>query len=427
VTSVLKALDLCLGRRHVAGILALIGLAACTRERTESPVATLVEEAIPKLEKTIGVPFKTPPKYEMRSKDEVRKFLEAQFASDLPDEDLRGSERAYKRFGLIPDSLDLRQFMLTLLTEQVAGFYDPATKVLYIVQGASDDMVGVTVSHELVHALQDQYFSLDSLRKIKHRNDRQVAAQAVMEGQATLEQLASMLGGGTAVANLPGGWDRVREVIRSSQGSMPIFAGAPMIIQETLLFPYLSGAEFMKNFKEKSGGKLPHGDMPVSTEQVMHEDRFFLNRDAPTSITLPAPAGGTEVYENDMGEFEVRLFLFQHLKDRDAAYRGAAGWDGDRYVSYNTPRGDATAWLSVWDTSVDAAEFYDLVDTALLKRFDDLRPVQSSGDRRVYSTKGRTIAVSAVEVNGRPCVLYVDVPAGTSVDAIDLKKVTLEE
>jgi hypothetical protein len=288
-------------------------------------------------------------------------------------------------------------------------------------------MVDVTVSHELVHALQDQYFSLDSLRKIKRRNDRQVAAQAVMEGQATLEQLASMLGGGTAVANLPGGWDRVREVIRSSQGSMPVFAGAPMIIQETLLFPYLSGAEFMKNFKEKSGGKLPYDDMPTSTEQVMHEDRFFLNRDEPTTITLPAPAGGSDVYENDMGEFEVRLFLFQHLKDRDAAFRGAAGWDGDRYVSYNTPRGDAVAWLSVWDTSVDAAEFFDLLDTALLKRFPDLRPGASTGDRRMYTVNGRTLAVSAVEVQGRPAVMYVDVPTGTSVDVIDLKKVTLEE
>ncbi|MBC7895416.1 MAG: hypothetical protein H7066_08380 [Cytophagaceae bacterium] len=413
--------------RTVAGVLTLLALLACSREKKDIPIADRVTDAIPKLEKTIGVPFKTPPKFEMRSKDEVRKFLEAQFASDLPDEDLRGSERAYKRFGLLPDSLDLRQFMLTLLTEQVAGFYDPATKVLYIVQGASDDMVSVTVTHELVHALQDQYFSLDSLRKIKRRNDRQIAAQAVMEGQATLEQLASMLGGGTAVANLPGGWDRVREVIRSSQGSMPVFAGAPMIIQETLLFPYLTGAEFMKNFKEKSGGKLPYDDMPVSTEQVMHEDRFFLNRDAPTWITLPAPTGGTDAYENDLGEFEVRLFLFQHLKDRDAAYRGAAGWDGDRFVSWNTPRGDATAWLSVWDTAVDAAEFYDLVDTALLKRFEDLRPMQSSGERRVYSTKGRTIAVSAVEVQGRPSVLYVDVPAGSSLDVIDLKKVKLEE
>ncbi|MBL8959712.1 MAG: hypothetical protein JNJ98_07665 [Gemmatimonadetes bacterium] len=410
--------------RLTLGLAAL--LLACSREREGSPVEALVGDATPRLEKTVGVPFKSPPKFEMRSKEEVRTFLEQRFATDLPDADLRGSERAYKRLGLLPDSLDLRGFMLKLLTEQIVGYYDPKAKVLYIVQGANDDMIAVTVSHELVHALQDQYFNLDSLQSIKRRNDRQVAAQAVMEGQATLEQVASMVGGGAAV-NLPGGWDRVREMIRDGQSAMPTFAAAPLVIQETLLFPYLSGAEFMKNWKEKSGGKLPFGDMPVSTEQVMHPDRFFLNRDDPTVVTLPPIAGAGDVYDNDLGEFETRLLLFQHLKDRDAAFRGAAGWDGDRFASWTTSRGDNLAWLSVWDTSVDAAEFMDLMDTALLKRFDDLRPLGSTATRHLYSARGRTIAISAVEVNGRPCVLYVDVPAGASVDVIDLKKVKLEE
>ena len=56
--------------------------------------------------------------------------------------------------------------MLELLTEQVVGYYDPATKVLYVVDGAEPAMVNVTVTHELVHALQDQYLNLDSIQKI---------------------------------------------------------------------------------------------------------------------------------------------------------------------------------------------------------------------------------------------------------------------
>ena len=183
----------------------------------------------------------------------------------------------------------------------------------------------------------------------------------------------------------------------------------------------------MKNWKEKNGGKLPFEDMPVSTEQLMYEDLCFLNRDDPTIVTLPPIAGAGDVYENNLGEFETRLLLFQHLKDRDAAYRGAAGWDGDKFVSWAGARGDGLAWLSVWDTSVDAAEFLDLMDTALLKRFEDLRPLSSTTSRHLYSTRGRTIALSAVEVAGRPCVLYVDVPAGASVDVIDVRKVKLEE
>lgn len=408
--------------------LLLLAVSACGGAKPEgSPYARKVAEAIPKLEKTVGVKFKTPPRFEVRSKDEVRQFLERKFAEDLPDAELRGNERAYKRFGLLPDTLDLRRFMLTLLTEQIVGYYDPGTKVLYIVEGASDEMVGVTVSHELVHALQDQYFNLDSLGKVKGRNDRQVAAQAIIEGQATLEQLSAMLGSGVMLSNIPGGWDRVRETIRDAQNSMPVFAGAPMIIQETLLFPYLSGAEFMKNFKDRSGGKLPFDDMPVSTEQVMHEDRFFVTRDAPTQVVLPAPAGGEDAYENELGEFETRLFLFQHLKDRDAAYRGAAGWDGDRFISFTTPQGDGLVWASVWDTSVDAAEFFDLLDTATLKRFGNVTPAFASGERRTYAARGRSITLSALELGGRPGVLYVDVPSGTRAPVIDPSKIVINE
>lgn len=404
----------------------LLAAAACGERKPKDPVAGRVADAVPRIEEATGLKFKTPPKFEMRSKDEVRQFLERRFAEDMPDEEITGSERSYKRFGLLPDTLDLRKFMLALLTEQVAGYYDPAAKVLYIVQGASDEMVGVTVSHELVHALQDQYFNLDSLQKVKRRNDRQLAAQSVIEGQATFEQLASMLGGGTMVANLPGGWDRVRAIIRENNASMPVFASAPTLVQETLLFPYLSGAEFMRLYKEKHPGKAPFGMMPTSTEQVMHDDRFFANRDEPTVVTLPAPRGKV-IYENDLGEFETRLLLFEYLKDRDAAYRGAAGWDGDRYVLFESGKGEGLAWVSVWDTSVDAAEFHDLMDTALLKRFGTVKPTSANQMTRVYSAGGRTIALTASDIGGRPIVLYVDVPAGASPDVFDLKKITLEE
>lgn len=413
-----------MARRGV--LVVLLAAIACGERKPKDPVADKVADAVPRIEEATGLKFKTPPRFEMRSKDEVRQFLERRFAEDMPDEEITGSERSYKRLGLLPDTLDLRKFMLALLTEQVAGYYDPSAKVLYIVQGTTDEMVGVTVSHELVHALQDQYFNLDSLQKVTRRNDRTLAAQSVIEGQATFEQLASMLGGGTMVANLPGGWERVRSIIRENNASMPVFASAPTLVQETLLFPYLSGAEFIRYFKEKNPGRSPFDLMPTSTEQVMHDDRFFANRDDPTVVTLPAPRGKV-IYENDLGEFETRLFLYEHLKDRDAAYRGAAGWDGDRYVLFESGKGDGLAWVSVWDTSVDAAEFFDLMDTAILKRFGVVKPTSANQTMRVYAAGGRNIAVTASDIGGRPVVLYVDVPAGAATDVLDLKQVKLEE
>src|ERR1035437_9737210 len=98
-------------------------------------------------------------------------------------------------------------------------------------------MISITITHELVHAWQHQYFPLDSL----------------------------------AMA-LPGGWDRVRQMIRDAQGTMPVFSTAPMFIQESLLFPYLSGAEFVRNFKQQRPGQMPFRPPPTSTKQVIRSE-----------------------------------------------------------------------------------------------------------------------------------------------------------
>jgi hypothetical protein len=389
--------------------------------------ASKVADLVPKIEEASGRQFKTPPKVEARSRDSVEAFLRRRFEEDIPPAEFDGLTRTYKRFGLIPDTLQLKDFMLSLLTEQVAGYYDPNTKVLYVVDGANDEMVNITLAHELVHALQDQYFSLDSLQRLRGDNDRQVAAQAAIEGQATYEQLSSMFGGRNFAEALPGGWEKMREAIRMSQASMPIFSRAPTIIQETLIFPYLSGAEFTKRFEDAHPDKSPLDQLPASTEQVMHENKYFGEaRDAPTSVTLPAPAGRV-LYENNLGEFETRLLLFEYLKDQNSAVRGAAGWDGDRFVLFESGGGEGLAWLTVWDTSIDAAEFNDLMDTAMLRRFAGVTPRQASGNARVYSVRGRTIAISTHELGGRPVVLYADVPSGSRYDVIDLRKVVLDE
>ena len=139
--------------------------------------------------------------------------------------------------------------------------FSPDQRFLYVIDGAKPDEVGFVVEHELVHALQDQYISLDSVQKIRDDNDRLSAAQSVFEGQAVYEQISIMLGGSNIAMNLPGGWDRIREMIRENQASMPIFAAAPKVIQETLIFPYLSGAEFYRNYKERKPGSIIFQDV----------------------------------------------------------------------------------------------------------------------------------------------------------------------
>ena len=398
-----------------ASLVALLVIVGCRGPKAgDGPYAQEVADAVPRIEKATGLKFRTPPRVEVRTKEQVRDFLLAKFDEESPAQELMGEETAYKLFGMLPDSLDLRKFLLAVLTEQVAGYYDPAKKVLYVVQGADEKTVGITITHELVHALQDQYINLDSLQKATTDNDRVSASQAVIEGQAQFEQLSIMVGGSSNIAMRVGGRDRIREMIRENQSAMPIFATAPMVIQESLLFPYLSGADFIQRFKEQKPGANPLSNPPRSTEQILHTPAYFgTPPDEPSTVTLPAPHGATKVYENDLGEFGTRLLLFQHLKDEQAAPRSAVGWDGDRFVVLKGAAGQGIVWASVWDSTLEAASFSDALIRATTKRTGEAEHMEAAGGATVRP-KGRTITVFPRRINGRAVVIYSDLPNGMS-------------
>ncbi len=410
-------------------LLALL-LAGCASDTAgyTGPYEREVRRAIPQLEAATGLRFLTPPKLEERDRDQVREFLEQQFNEQLTPRELSGLEQSYKRLGLLPDSLDLRQFLLDLLTEQVAGYYDPATKVLYVMKDGAPEIISVTISHELVHALQDQHYPLDSAQALKGDNDRQVAMQAVIEGQAVYEQMSSMLGGSDFGLRLPGGWERIREMIRNEQQSMPLFANAPTLIQETLLFPYLAGAEFNRQFKRARPGQVPYRPMAASTEQILHPEKYLDSvPDLPTRITLGAPRGASLVHEDNLGEFETRLFLYQHLNDVGSAAQGASGWDGDRYQLVNTRAGNGIAWLTVWDSSVEAAEFRDLMERMVERRFRLAVSSGGRGESRHWTAGGRRLTLTTATVDGRPVVIWEDLPASFTGSVLDLRAVVLRE
>lgn len=390
----------------------------------QGPSAREVAEAMPKIEKVTGLKFKKQPVLERRTKEQVHAFLVKQFEDERSQADLDAQQILLRRLGLVSEDFHLRALMLDLYTEQIVGFYDPETKVLYVIDGAKPEEVGFVVEHELVHALQDQYTNLDSLLHIKGDDDRVLAAQSVMEGQATLVPIQSMLG---PAAGLPGGWEKVRQLIRENQGSMPKFAAAPQILQETLLFPYLSGAEFMRRYQDQGRTGMPFGaNMPVSSTQIMHADAYFGGHPArPVSITLPAPQGATSTYQNDMGEFETRVFLFQHLKDQNASVLAADGWSGDRYMILHTPHGDGIAWVTVWRSAVDAGEFRTAMQKVFTARYPKVQATEGAQGTHLVAAK-RSMVLTGGDVNGHSVVVYVDVPEGDRADVLDLSKIRIQ-
>jgi hypothetical protein len=401
--------------------------AACARGKDvgSGPYAREVAEAIPRIEQATGLKFKTPPKVEVRTRDQVREFLLKQLDEANPAAQLAGEEKAYKLLRLIPDTMNLRAFFVRVLTEQVVGYYDPKAKALYVVDGADEQVVGITITHELMHALQDQYVDLDSIQKSGANNDRLAAAQALIEGEAQFEQISIMLGGPDQIeARLPGAWDRVREEIRNRQGEMPVFATAPMVIQESLLFPYLSGAEFVRRVKEKRGSIDLFRDIPRSTEQILHPPTFLgTPPDEPTTVVLPAPRGATKAYENDMGEFGTRLVVYAYLRDPQTSQRAAAGWDGDRFMVVEKGSERGLVWALVWDSPIEAAEFSDAMIRAATRRTGAPERRADTGGA-TFAYQGRTISVLPISIGDRAGVLYMDLPDSMG-SVIDPAGVTL--
>ncbi len=393
----------------VAAALALVASGCRERKSAADQYGAIVGEATPAIERVVGLRFKTPPRYAIRSKSQVRSYVLAQLSDTATKRDIAGKESAYKLLGMLPDTLDLTKLLTDLLSEQVVGFYDPHTKLLYIVSGSSPDEIRTVVYHELVHALQDQYVNLDSIQKQLGDNDGETAKQSVFEGQAMFDGLTAQLGKEDLAVTLPGGWDRVRESIRDNRAEMPVYSSAPLLIQETLLFPYLSGAEFVRTYRNREHHDVNYADMPVSTAQIIHSYEYFNTRDNPTPVSFALPSGLKPAYSNDLGEFETRLFLYQFINKQDDAVSGATGWNGDRYVLFDTAHGHGIAWAIVWDAGDAAANYY-----ALAQRVSDLR-----------KRAGRTITVSTGQINGRPVVLWVDVPAGDGPKVVTLANVRI--
>ena len=424
---------------------ALLATAAVTSEACSPGPGprTAVEQAAalaPEIEQAVGLRFRTPPRIERRSRGDVHEFVAATLARPDARNQLAAQQLAYRRLGLVPDTLDLAALMGRALDEQVAGYYDPRSKTLYLVDGIDSATTTATLRHELVHALQDQHLNLDSILTHGRDADADAAARAALEGQAMWVQLGS---GRDIASRLPGGWDRVRQEIRANADRAPQLSTAPLVVREGLLFPYLSGAELAR--QAAAVGRLDTLvlRLPTSTRQVLHPEVYLAppsagrGGSAPrlVSVTLPPPRAGTLTTSNALGEFDTRLFLYQHSSDLGGAARAAAGLAGDRWAAVRTGGGEAFVWLTVWDSGVDAAEFYQAAGEAVGKRYEGARADSSApGGRGAGSTMtfasaardgGRVVRVRALDVQGRPAVLYVDAPSAGDLDVVDAARATL--
>lgn len=386
--------------------LSLVAGACRGQQRAQDPVlAATVDSLMPRLEQLSGLQRVRPITMRHQSRAELREYVQERLREEMPPEDLRGIKAAYAALGLVPDTLDLEQLLLDLYSEQVAGYYDPRTNAFYMVEGTPRDLLRPTLAHELVHALQDQHANLDSLISRKRGNDRQSAAQAAIEGHATLVMFAVLAGasGNFDPAMLPDLSQQLGPLMEAQNAQFPVFRSAPRIIRETMLFPYIAGAGFVQELwraQAHSAQKFaaPLGPrLPQSTEQVLHaRAKFTAQRDDPTELRFTQPGPGKLMYENTLGELEIGILLGEHLGDRAAA----AGWDGDRFRLVDISGRQVLVWQSVWDGAAEADRFAAAMRAVAAQR------------------NARAIRVQRNQVGDMAGVWVVDAPAGVDVAGI---------
>jgi hypothetical protein len=298
-----------------------------------------------------------------QTRAEIERMLVKNMDEDTTPEELHASELTLKKLGMIPADMKLRPFILSLLTEQVAGYYDPKAQQFYLADWIDLDGQKPVMAHELTHALQDQHFNLRRFDKWpKGDSDAELAAHALIEGDATLlMQYYIMRNPLRALAFL-------KSIEASGSGSSELIDKAPRALRESLLFPYQQGMEFVSQLFKRDGWKLvsqAYTELPQSTEQILHPEKYFA-REAPVKLQLPdvASALGANWKRVDYdvnGEWGYYLILDEFLKSKAQSKQAAAGWGGDRYAVYNEPKTGAVCitQLSVWDTATDAADFYE--------------------------------------------------------------------
>jgi hypothetical protein len=360
--------------RCLVTAVAILSAAACggdAQEPGQSMVISsdrelgdLAAALLPDLARRSGLELKEPVRLEMRTRDELVRYLEAKLDEDLTEEDAANTVSAYALLGLVPETLDLRAVLLSLYTEQVAGFYEPDSTALFVMEDSPADMLQGLLVHELVHAVQDQSADLDALTDPERGNDRATAAQAAIEGHATLVMLEFMTeqvqGAPIDLGAIEDFAASIRPALEGMRTQYPALASAPLVIQESLLFPYLEGAGFVQRLWTGGVRNAPFGEyLPQSTEQILTGDRA----DAPVDFVLDVE-GATVLHRDDLGRLELGVFVDTHLGEGRTSL--ADGWGGDRFLLLeNVDGARVLAWQILWDDAEARDGFVGALERSL--------------------------------------------------------------
>jgi hypothetical protein len=364
-----------------------------------------------------------------QSRTEIEKMIRANLDRETTPAQMHAGEVTLKRLGLAPPDFQLRPLVIRLLTEQVAGYYDPKAREFHLADWIDVDGQKPIMAHELTHALQDQHFDL---RRFEHwpkgDSDAELAAHALIEGDATLVMTYY-------IARNPLRALAFMKSLGSTGVASEELDKAPRALRETLLFPYQEGMNWTRTLYRYGGwNKLSEAfkALPQSTEQILHPEKYFVH-ESPVKVTLPDISATLNArnsrkenwkrIDSDVnGEWGFYLQLDEFLKSPSESQAASAGWAGDAYAVYENNVGEVLyVSVSTWDREKDAQEFFDayVKRTGLLYlNATSVEPSQSLPNISSSHTWRTSEGTVVLALRGTKVLILEGLPAGTKLGPI---------
>lgn len=324
----------------------------------------------------------------IKDSKELNSYLGKMFKDEYKESDIRNDYLTLYHFGLIKKDTDLKKLFLNLYSEQIAGFYDNKSRELYVIDNPklSELESQIVISHELIHAVQDQYFDLTKLLTQNKNQDAILARMSLVEGEAMLGSVEYI--SKTLVADGLNSLKALTGLFKNPIGSntnQESLKNTPGFIIEQMMFPYTSGMKFASFVKEHYNGwdnfSQVYKSPPLSTEQIIHPEKYIAG-EKPIEVKINEKIindkNFTFLKKDTFGEFFLYNYFLEYL-DENESEKASYGWGGDISALYADKNNNSIfIYKSAWDSQKDAQEFFELYKKTMNIRFENLKKIQNN-------------------------------------------------
>jgi hypothetical protein len=381
-----------------------------------------------------GLPIRSQVKRQITDRASVEAYLKQKFDEDQSAKRLQRGEIVLKKFGMLDRDFNLKPFLLALLKEQIEAYYDSKTKTVTMLDWVSIDEQKPVLAHELTHALQDQHADLEKWNnqtpdEVSHtaaedsdhlaKDELDSAREAVVEGQATAVMMDYILKPmGKSLVKDPEIMDVLKQQMSGAENS-PVLARAPLLLSESLLFPYRDGLSFEQDVWMDQGQKAAFaGAMdrpPTSTWEIMNPREYEKNHQPAVPLLPNIHPLVDKLYKPyDIGQVgQLDLHILATLFGGDAAasdltpaWNGGIYWAGQKLSAKTAaeqadPASLALIYLSAWKNNASAESFAQLYANELGRKYSGVKldanaqqTAQDDVEEQVYSTKEGPVVIT---------------------------------